>query len=128
MRDGRRRERLEAVGETLRVKYRAETGGREEAITVAPRADGRFAVTFGGCTYVADLRRIGKTAIFSLLVGARSCEVAAIRDRAGWRIDLKGSSFLVCVETEQERHGGSALPGPGDLEAVGAVGERALAS
>jgi biotin carboxyl carrier protein len=85
------------------VKYRAQTGGREESLSVEPRPDGRFAVTLCGRTYVADLRRIGKSAVFSLLVGARSCELAAIRDRDGWRIEVKGSSFLVRVETEQER-------------------------
>jgi acetyl/propionyl-CoA carboxylase alpha subunit len=85
------------------VKYRAGTSGREESVTVEPRADGRFAVTLRGRTYVADLRRVGKTAVFSLIVGARSCELAAIRERDGWRLDLRGSTWSMRVETEQER-------------------------
>jgi biotin carboxyl carrier protein len=81
------------------VKYCVAIGDREEAVTVEPRPDGRFAVTMAGRTYVADLKRVGRSAIWSLLVGARSCEVAATSDRDRWRIDLRGASFGARVET-----------------------------
>jgi biotin carboxyl carrier protein len=85
------------------VKYCAESGGREERATVERRADGRFEVTVRGKTYVADLRRIAGSPVFSLLLGARTCELSAAREHGAWRIDLCGSSFVVRVETEQER-------------------------
>jgi acetyl/propionyl-CoA carboxylase alpha subunit len=93
---------VEAVGTSGAVKYAIEIGGREVEADVVPRADGRFGVTVAGRTYVADLRRIGKGPLHSLLVGARSCEVAAIRDDGTWRVDLKGLSFRLRVETAQE--------------------------
>jgi biotin carboxyl carrier protein len=84
------------------MRYRAALAGREEALTVEPRPDGRFTVSLQERSYVADLRRVGGTAVFSLIVGARSCEVAATRERDGWRLDLRGATHLVRVETEQE--------------------------
>jgi acetyl/propionyl-CoA carboxylase alpha subunit len=84
------------------VRYWVEIAGRRVDAVVEPRGDGRFAVTVGGRTYVADLRRIGRGPLYSLLLGARSCEVAATRERGSWRLDLRGRTFGLGVETEQE--------------------------
>jgi biotin carboxyl carrier protein len=85
------------------LKYTAESGGREEKAIVERRADGRFEVTLRGRTYVADVRRIGGSAVFSMLLGARACELAATREQGAWRLELNGGTFVVRVETEQER-------------------------
>jgi biotin carboxyl carrier protein len=92
---------LEALGTSF-VKYCVELGGRESEVAVEPRTDGRFAVTVGGRTYVAELRRIGRSAVYSLLVGARSCEVGAWMDRDRWRLELRGAAFVARVETDLE--------------------------
>jgi biotin carboxyl carrier protein len=93
---------VEALGAADLVKYCVETGAREVEVTVDERQDGRFAVTLGGRTYVADLRRIGRGPVFSLLVGARACEVAATRERGAWRLEILGRAFGLVVETRAE--------------------------
>jgi biotin carboxyl carrier protein len=94
---------VEALGTADVVKYFVEIGGREAEVAVEPRPDGRFEVTLGGRTYVADLRRIAHGPIHALLVGSRSCEVAATRERGRWRLDVRGARFSLRIETEQER-------------------------
>jgi biotin carboxyl carrier protein len=84
------------------LKYCVEISGREVEVGVELRNDGRFTVTLDGRTYVADLKRIGGGPIHSLLVGARSCELAATNERGAWKLDLEGSTFSLRVETEQE--------------------------
>jgi len=105
------------------MRYRVAISGREESVVVEAGADGGFTVTLRGRTYVADLRRIGKSPLYSLLVGARSCEVAATRERTQWRLDLEGSSFAVSVETEQE-HAARAV----DAERASRAGAEVKAS
>jgi biotin carboxyl carrier protein len=86
------------------VKYVVTIGGREHAVTIQDLDDGRFRVTTNGRATTADVRSAGGASLFSILLDEKSCEVAVIEKEGGYRLALRGATFDVGVESEQERN------------------------
>ncbi len=86
------------------MKYVVTLGGRETTVVIEDLDDGRYRVTADGRTTTADLRAAGGSSLFSVLLDAKSCEVSAIEKERGYRLTLRGATFDLGVESEQERN------------------------
>ncbi len=86
------------------MKYIVRIGGKDTPVSVDLRDDGRFDVTLDGESMQVDMRRAGGDSLFSLLIGARSCEVSATTNDGMWRLALRGATVDAAVESEQERN------------------------
>jgi len=84
------------------VRFFVTIDGKEREVEIRS-GDVGARVRIGGKEYGVDLRRIGGTNTYSLLVDGKSYAVTAIPEGKHLVLKCQGESFRAAVETERER-------------------------
>jgi acetyl-CoA/propionyl-CoA carboxylase biotin carboxyl carrier protein len=103
----------------MSATFEIEINGRRRTVTVEPAgADGRFRVTFDGCTRVVDARFVGADRL-SLVFPERSGEAVTLLvapdGASGLHVHLPGPAVRVVIDGARARGAGRA-PRHGDGE------------
>lgn len=82
------------------MKIIARVAKKSYKMKVTPGADGTYHVLIDDKTYVVDARRVGTSAVISLLIGGRSYETHVDGHKGDYHVALVGSAFDVDIEDE----------------------------
>lgn len=82
------------------MKIIARVGKKSYKMRVESGADGNYRVQMDDETYVVDARRVGKSAVLSLLIEGRSYETHVDGRKGDYHVALVGSAFDVDIEDE----------------------------
>lgn len=105
------------------MKYVVTHGEEELEIVVEPRTDGRYDVTVGDRSVVADFLATGGRSLHSLLLDETSYEVSVTQDEDQARVTARSREFEFRVESEQARNArlvdaASGASGPQTVKSV----------
>lgn len=102
------------------MKMMARVGDKSFEIEVEKAPDGRYRIGLESESFLVDARRVGNSAILSLLIGGRSYETHVSKDGGKYHVSLVGSAFDVLLEDELSSRVSSAVAGddPGAAQAV----------
>jgi len=102
------------------LKMVARLGDKSFEIDVEKAPDGRYRIGLESESFLVDARRVGKSAILSLLIEGHSYETHVSKDRGKYHVSLVGSAFDVLLEDELSSRVSSAVAGA-DADAAQAV-------
>jgi biotin carboxyl carrier protein len=78
----------------------ARVGGKEFKVDLKNSPDGRYEVEMDGKSFLVDARRVGSSAVLSLLMEGRSYETHVSGTKGKYHVALVGSAFDVILEDE----------------------------
>ncbi len=82
------------------MKLVAQVGKRSYKMKMEPAGDGTYRVELDGDTFLVDAKRVGTSAIISLLIEGRSYETHIAGKKGDYHVALVGSAFDVDLQDE----------------------------
>jgi biotin carboxyl carrier protein len=105
------------------MKYVVTHDGREFAIELSPKGNGRHVVTCDGRSFEVDLAPAGGRSIWSVVIDRAAFDVAVVRQKDQAQVTIHGREVALTVESEQARNArlveGTTKPhGPHTIQSV----------